>query len=158
MVIAQTVLALIIVPLALGPFSLWQSWGGPNIIIIVTWLIVWMSNRERGLYWAVIAGLLLDLLGFTIFGLWTVTLVALVLLIDWLKSRFFEASSIIQALFVLVVALLVQGIIFYLASWQLNSYFALISIIASVILGAVMYYLLAVRMRLFLRWAGRWLA
>ncbi|HUD20604.1 MAG TPA: hypothetical protein VMQ44_00875 [Candidatus Saccharimonadales bacterium] len=158
MIVLQIVLALILVPIAQGPLAIWQSWGGPNIIIVVTWLIVWLSDREHGLYWAVIAGLLLDLLGFTVFGLWTATLVGLVLLIDYLKMRFFEASSVIQAVFVLMLALVVQEVIFYLASLQINSYYALISIASSAILGAILYYLLAVRMRLFLRWAGRWLA
>ena len=147
----------IVIGLMLGPFGhLAQSSGlTPNLLAVFLWADTWFRTGRGTLALAIVGGLLLDLVGWSWFGLWTVGAVAIVLIINALKSRLLDASSILHALLALALVSLITP--FELAVVGRN--FALgnlaLGVISNVGLGIVVYYLLATRWRMFQRWTGK---
>lgn len=157
MIIAQVVILLVAVPLSVGPFGrlALSHGGGVDLLLIAAWLFAWFFDREAALRWAVMAGLAIDLLNFGYFGLSTFILITGVLMTDYLRKRFLEGSSIIQAITTLFLFLImsyaIRGLFFHNYSWSgLGA-----SIFANLLVGFLLYYLLVFRFRLFLRWQGR---
>lgn len=128
---------------------------GTSFIILALWLTVWFGSRRLALGCAIGIGLTLDLLGFLVFGYWTVLLVSLVFLSDYLKEAYLRVSSFWQAillLFGMSLVVSVANIIFLTGFDYLN---LAVRILANVLVGSVLYYMLAVRTRMFQRWLGR---
>ncbi|MCR4277450.1 MAG: hypothetical protein NUV80_02530 [Candidatus Berkelbacteria bacterium] len=148
---------LIIVGLTLGPFGhLSQSHPfTPNLLIVFLWAISWFNARSQTLALAIVGGLLIDLVGWNWFGIWTVSAVAVVLIINALKGRLLEAGSILHALLALAIVSLVAPFLLSVATQGFAIKEIGLVILGNVTLGAVVYYLLAMRLSLFQRWAGR---
>jgi len=157
MIVVQIIVLLIVIPLAAGPFGRFaiNHTGGIDLLVIGAWLFTWLFDRDTALRWAVMAGLVMDLLNFSYFGLSTGILITGVLLTDYLKKRFLEGSSIIQALLTLALFLLVsygtRALFFHNYSWS----GLVFTILTNLLVGFLVYYLLVFRFRLFLRWQGR---
>lgn len=155
MIYLQIVLATLLLPLVAGPLSLYLTHGGPNLIIIVLWAFIWFTNKNNSIRFAVILGLMLDLISFNFFGYWLLQLVLLVILVDFLKSKYFDSASLLHALLGLVLMIIVNAGFTLLVSGQANGLLLITNILSSAILGAIVYYLLAVRLKLFARWVGQ---
>lgn len=155
--LAQFALLIIILPIAYGPLGhyLTLAHGGPDLFVLSVWTFTWLTDRSIALRWAILLGVSMDLLSFLPFGFWTVWLVILTLGIDYLKSRFFEVSSIIEAITALLIAsgamLAIEALIS--RSFQIEP--IIIGLISNGLLGVIIYYVLAMRYRLFARWEGK---
>lgn len=157
MIILQTFLAVIVVSLMAGPIAHFGliAYGGPDLLVIGCWAFVWFANRSLALRWAVTTGLILDLVSFLPFGYWTLLLVAATMLMSYLAQHFLEASSLVQALLALLIGLITTSLLTSLATQQLVLTRFAFSIFSSLLLGALVYYVFAVRFRLLARWLGR---
>ena len=150
------VLSYLVVVLMGGTLRFAMGDWTPNLIIITVWLFTWLSKPARAYRWAVILGLMLDLISFRFFGFWIVYLVVITALVIFLKSRFLEISSSIQAVVtLLVMSILYRAGVLILDQTIISFKTELISLTATIILGVVLYYALAVRWRLFAQWTGR---
>lgn len=148
---------LVIIGLTLGPLGhLSQSHlYTPNLFVVFLWAISWFNIRSQTLTLAILGGLLIDLVGWSWFGIWTISAVAVVLIINSLKGRLLDAGSILHALLALAIVSLVAPILLSIATQGLAIKEIGLVILGNVTLGLVVYYLLAMRLRLFQRWAGR---
>ena len=151
------ILLLIIVGLSLGPLGhLSQSYPfTPNLLVVFLWAVSWFGVRSQTLALAIVGGLLLDLVGWNWFGLWSVSAVAVVLIVDALKGRLLDAGSILHALLALLIVSLVAPIFLSMATGTFAIREISLVTLGNVILGIFVYYLLAMRLKLFQRWAGR---
>ena len=151
------ILLLIVVGLSLGPLGhLSQSYPfTPNLLVVFLWAVSWFGVRSQTLALAIVGGLLLDLVGWNWFGLWSVSAVAVVLIVDALKGRLLDAGSILHALLALLMVSLVAPIFLSMATGTFAIREISLVILGNVILGIFIYYLLAMRLKLFQRWAGR---
>ena len=151
------ILLLIVVGLSLGPLGhLSQSYPfTPNLLVVFLWAVSWFGVRSQTLALAIVGGLLLDLVGWNWFGLWSVSAVAVVLIVDALKGRLLDAGSILHALLALLIVSLVAPIFLSMATGTFAIKEISLVILGNVTLGIFIYYLLAMRLKLFQRWAGR---
>ncbi|MEK7170915.1 MAG: hypothetical protein AAB774_01245 [Patescibacteria group bacterium] len=138
----------------LGRLSLSSSFV-PNLLVVFLWAMTWLKTRQESLPLAIFGGLLLDMAGFSYFGIWTVISVSIVLLTHLLKYRSLDTSSVLHAILALALASLIAplmiGILVHKFDFQRTVY----GVGANVVVGGVVYYLLAMRLKLFSRWAGR---
>lgn len=157
MLIFQIILLLVLIPIAFGPLAHYLNlpYGGPDLFLITTWLFSWLTNRDRALQWALMAGLTIDLLSFQFVGFWTIQLVTMVLLIDFLRSRLFEVSSLLEAILTLLIVSLLSLGVNTLITGQFEFLSWLISLFANLVIGLILYYVLAIRFRLLAQWAGK---
>lgn len=153
----QIVLLFILIPLAYGPLGHYWSLNGaaPDLFLISVWGYAWLTDRQTALVWAVLLGLSMDLISFQIFGLWLAVWVGLTLLIEFLKARYFEVSSVLHALSALLIANLLTLAVEYLLSRTFILSTVLIGIVGNVLIGLIVYYLLVMRWRLTEHWEGR---
>lgn len=156
MFLIQLLLLALLLPLAYGPVGhAALAYGGPNLLLVSLWLFTWLTDRRTATNWAMLAGLSADLLGFYRFGLTTVEFLVMTYFIDYLRRRFFQISSLIEALGTLAIVTLIDGLFRALLAQQIVLGQLLVSILANVIIGAIAYYILAIRFRMFARWAGQ---
>jgi len=148
---------LAVVGLTLGPIghNALSHPATPNLLIVFLWAVAWFRNRDEALRLALGGGILLDLAGSSYFGLWTASAVAVVLLIEALKLRFLETASLLHSLVALAVASLVPLLLTALLTKNFYYPEILLAVLGNVMIGFVVYYLLAMRFKLFQRWAGR---
>lgn len=132
-----------------------QGFGTIDIALIAVWLFAWLGERETAVVFALIIGLLFDLVSFLPFGYWSLLFVSAVLLTDWLKSRFLTESSFFQALAVLLIVSLLSQVATSLLLGTTNFLQILTSSLLNLLFGGLIYYLLAIRMKMFQRWTGK---
>ncbi len=154
--IGQFIFAVFLVSSMIGPLGhyLYRGVGGPDLLVIATWGLAWFGGQSNGFRFALIAGILMDLLSFSIFGTWTAGLLAEVVLVDWLRGRFFAASSLVLALLALALGSLPVIVLNALVSNNLVVANSAITILSNVLIGLAIYYIVAVRLRLFQQWTG----
>ena len=156
MIIFEFILLLIILPLQYGALARLGVYHfvAPDLLLIATWLFAWLADRRDSLTWAVMIGLAISLINFQRFGLWLFVYVLMVSVIEYLRARYFEISSLVEAL----ICLIVSNIIFLLIAGLLAGQYPLtdwlINISVNVIIGALFYILLAKRLRLYQHWRG----
>lgn len=127
----------------------------PNLVVVFLWATTLTRGRGESLRLAIFGGLLLDLVGFSYFGLWTATSVMVVLAIDLLKVRFLESASFTNAILSLTAASLVPPLLISIVTRSFVWGEVLLAVLGNVVLGMIVYYLLAMRFKLFQRWAGQ---
>lgn len=151
---------LIVVGLTLGPFGhLAQSAPlTPNLLVVFLWAMSWFRGREQTVSLAIVGGLLIDLVGWNWFGLWTISAVAVVQVISLLKGRLLATSSILHALLSLVIVSLIAPLLLSIVTKTVDFKGITLVVLGNVTLGLVVYYSLAMRLRMFQRWAGRRIA
>lgn len=150
-------LLLIVVTLTVGPFGhLSQSLQlTPNLLVVFLWGRSWFGDRKSAFAQAIVGGLIIDIVGWGWFGLWTIGMVSIVLVVNALKERLLDESSILHALFALsLVSLIVPLLLSVVLKYFVIKEIVLV-VLGNVTLGAIVYYFLAMRLRLFQRWAGR---
>lgn len=156
MIIIQLLLLTVLLPLSYGPVGhAALVFGGPNLLLVTLWLFTWLTDRRTATNWAVLAGLSADLLGFYRFGLATLEFLALAYLIDYLRRRFFQVSSLLEAMGTLTIVTLIDVLFHALLAQQIVLGQIIVTILANVVIGAIAYHILAIRFRLFARWAGQ---
>lgn len=157
MLAVQLLLLIVLLPLAYGPIGHYFNLarGGPDLALISVWLWSWLTDRPTSLRWALLLGVAMDLVSFLPFGLWTSIWVGLTLLLHWLKLRFFEVSSTLEALLSLLIANGVVVVIEVVISRSWPIWPMVIGVFTNTVIGLILYYLLAVRYRLFARWEGK---
>lgn len=148
---------LIVVGLFLGPFGqLSQSVQLiPSLFVVFLWALSWFYGRNQTLSVAIGGGLLLDLTGWNWFGFWIINALAVVLVVSALKERLLDASSILHALLALTVASLITPLLLSAATRTFAVREIALTVLSNLTLGALVYYILATRLRMFQRWAGR---
>lgn len=148
---------LIIVALTLGPLGhLSQSQLlTPNLLVVFLWTRSWFGDRDQALSLAIVGGLLLDLVGWGWFGLWTLSSVLVVLMVTALKGRLLDASSALHALLGLGAVSLIAPLLLSATSGTFAIGEIILVTLGNALLGLAVYYLLAMRLSLFQQWAGR---
>ncbi|OGD60939.1 hypothetical protein A3A71_03500 [Candidatus Berkelbacteria bacterium RIFCSPLOWO2_01_FULL_50_28] len=154
--IVQAIFGLLLVLLSVGPVGhhLMLGTGGPDLIIVGLWATIWFLDLGAGIRLALICGILLDLLQFSPFGLWTLTFSVLVFALDFFRRRFLSVASLPHALAALLVMSVLSQSLFSLLSRQYDLRYSLIVILSNLILGAIVYYAAATRWKLFVWWSG----
>ncbi len=147
----------VIIGLTLGPLGHLSQFYRltPSLLVVFLWARSWFGDRSQTLALAIVGGLLLDLVGWNWFGLWTVSAVAVVLVVSTLKGRLFDASSIFHALLALSAVSLMTPLLLSLMTKTLAVKDIALVISGNVVLGTAVYYLLALRLKMFQRWTGR---
>lgn len=154
--IAQLLILAVILPIAYGPVGhSGLAGGGPQLLLIAVWLYSWLSDRKSALRFALLSGIAADLLGFHRFGLLSLELVLLSLVIDLLRSRFFNIASVFEAMLTLVVVTIINAIFQAILARQFDWSVLGLNILSNVVLGLILYYILGVWLRLFQRWRGQ---
>lgn len=155
--IGQLLLAMLIVSLSFGPFShyIGIEHGAPNLVALTIWAFSWFADRGVSFRFAVIIGVIFDLISFLPFGVWTAVFVGLTALSVNLKERFFEVVSMVQAILLLAIVGAVLELIQAVLSSQFYGSLILVNIAYTLILGCTVYYVIVVRFRLLQRWLGR---
>lgn len=129
--------------------------GTVDVSIVALWLFAWLGDKKTALSFAVILGIIFDFISFTIFGYWLLLFIGLVVLIDWLKTSFLTESSFIQSILVLALITLLSHLLTSILLSNLNYVEILISIVSNVLVGSVLYYLFAIKLKMFQRWTGK---
>lgn len=125
-----------------------------NLFVLTTWLLAWFTQPRLTYQWALMAGLALDVLAFRYFGFFTVELLLIAFLLFQLRSRLLDVSSGVHSMLALLIAALISGALESLiGGFELNRF--VLGIILNLVIGILLYYLLAIRLRLFARWAGQ---
>ncbi len=156
MIIFQLIVLVIVLILEIGLLGRLASTGAaPLFSVIAVWGFTWFSERRAGLRFALLAGLTLDVVSFLPFGTWLISLMSVSLLTDWLKTRFFEVSSLALSLTTLAASSLVNSVIISLVSRSFDYTFVAIEVFINLLGGIVIYYVLAFRFRFNQRWTGR---
>lgn len=155
--LSQVLISLLVVFVAFGVTGQYglEAKGTIDISLIAIWLFTWFGEKKIALSFAVFLGLMFDFISFTVFGFWLLIFVGLVLVIDWLKIKFLTVSSFIQAITVLVLVTVVTHLLVSLLLANFNYLEMLFSILFNVIFGGVLYYLLAIKLKMFQQWSGR---
>lgn len=160
MFVAQLLLVVVLVVLSLGPVGhyLNLSVGGPDLFVVIGWVLAWFAPRETSIRWALLAGLSLDALTYLPFGVWTISLLMIVLLIDYSRRQYLEPSSLIHAVVSLIFGTLISNL--FLAAVTVNWDWLLVAVnlIGNLLIGLIIYYLAAVRFKFIQQWAGQRLA
>lgn len=156
MLIFQLILIILIAALDFGPLGRAGSIGfGVGLGVIATWAFTWFGASKNALRFALLLGLLFDVVSFTFFGVWLAVFAGVHLITDLLKTRFFEVSSITLALTTLAAASLWAALIVGIAAHTLDLFSIGIGIATNVVIGFVLYYFLAIRFKFLARWTGR---
>ncbi|MEX0594626.1 MAG: hypothetical protein WD157_00815 [Patescibacteria group bacterium] len=155
--VIQALLALIISVFAFGFLGQWGSAGGGtvDIALIAIWLFTWLGVKDTAIVFAIMVGLLFDSQSFLPFGYWTIMFLLVVLLIDWLKNSYLTVSSFYQAVVVLMVVSFLMSLITSLLLGTTNLLEILTSVLLNLVVGGLIYYLLAFRLKMFQRWTGK---
>lgn len=151
------IIAITVASLTLGPIShiAITGSGAPNLVIITIWGFVWLTNIEIAYRWAIILGLIFDFVSFLPFGFWTALFTIITYITNQLKNRFFELSSVSQAIFVLIIQLVIWEVVTSAVAGQMSIGKSIFSLFYSTVLGLLVYYIFAVRYKLLQRWLGR---
>ena len=156
MLVIQILLLLVLIPLQFGPLARIgiSHLMAPDLILITTWLFAWLGERDISIRWAILIGLSLDSINFQRFGFWLIFYLAVVFGLNMIKRRFFEVSSIIEAVIGLVAANILSLLVASVLSGEYAYLNWLINITVNATVGALLYFIIAKRFRLFQRWQG----
>ena len=154
--LGQGLISLLVVLVAFGVTGQYglEAKGTIDVSLIAIWLFTWLGDKKTALGFAVFLGLMFDFISFTFFGFWLLIFVSLVLTIDWLKIKFLTVSSFIQAITVLALITVVTHLLSSLLLANFNYLEMLFSVLFNVIFGGILYYLLAIKLKMFHRWSG----
>ncbi len=156
MILAQVLLGLLVIVLEYGPIGRQGTSGiAPMLSVLGAWGFTWFGNRSQGLRWAVTVGLLMDLISFMPFGIWTVSLVSTSALTELLRTRFFEVSSLMLALLTLVITSIFAGLIVSAGARSFDLFTLATEVVSNVFVGIIIYYVVALPFRFLQRWTGR---
>ena len=154
--LGQICLAILVAVLMGGPLRFFMGSWTPDLIVVSIWLFAWLGKPKDSLTWAVILGITLDLVSFRFFGFWTLLLLGLTFVLNYLKGRYLEISSPLEALAMLMATFVVyRGLIILISQSSLILLNEVFGLIATVIVGIILYYALATQGRLFAHWKGR---
>lgn len=150
-------LAIVVISLVIGPIGHYLSFqhGAPNLIALAIWGFTWFTSKGVVYRWAVIIGVMIDLLSFSTFGLWTGSLLLTSSIAIFLKERFFEVISMFQSLLLLLIVTALVEITQAVMTSQIYFELAVINIAYTLLVGLVVYYVVVIRYRLVQRWLGR---
>lgn len=148
-------LSVVILTFGLSGYYGLDAKGTIDISLISIWLFAWIGEKKEAMWFAIFLGVIFDLISFTPFGFWLIIFVGSVLIIDWLKINFLTISSFFQAIAVLVLITLITHLLTFLLLGNFNRVEILFSILFNVLLGSIMYYLLAIKLKMFQRWSGK---
>lgn len=152
----QIVLLLVVLSLELGPIGRAATeFAVPSFSILATWAFTWFGDLSKGLRWALMAGIVLDLISFLPFGTWLAVLGGGAYLTNFLKTRFFEVSSLVLALVTLGATSLFGGVVLGVVTRAFDLYLIGIATFINVLAGIVIYYVVALPFRFLQRWTGR---
>lgn len=156
MLIFQFLLALLIIPVQFGPLARigLHHLAAPDLLLLSIWLFAWLGERNISVRWAIILGIIVSLINFQRFGIWLIVYLVMVVGIDYIKRRFFEVSSIIEAIASLILINIFSLLVMSVLSGEYSYVNWLINIIVNAICGSILYFVIAKRFRLFQRWQG----
>lgn len=146
---------LITLSLMSGPLDSLLGQFTPNLMVIIPWLFAWLTTKKLARISALMFGIMIDLTGFHIFGMMTLVVVALTELVIYLRYRFFEAKSSLQAIIVLIILYVFYTPIHVFKYGQIFEPFSFaFGLFATCLTGFILYYLLTTRTSLLSRWLG----
>jgi hypothetical protein len=156
MVILQLALALVAVVLDFGPFGRQAS---PLLSLssglVLVWAFSWFGSQRDAFRFAVMQGVLFGLIGFTSPVTWVIIFVGSFFLVDILRGKFFEASSVLLALLSLAIASVWAATVLGIATASFDLLTVAASTITNCFAGIILYYAVGIRFKFLQRWAGR---
>ncbi len=156
MLVLQLALAAIAVVLDFGPLGRVSStFFSLSFGLVLIWAFSWFGQQRDAFRFAVILGLLFGLIGFTSPLLWVFIFVGSYFLVDTLKGRFFEVSSVLLAILALGVVSLWLALVLGAATGSFDLMTILTGILANCFAGTILYYTVGIRFKFLQRWAGR---
>lgn len=156
MLVLQLVLVLLAVVLDFGPIGrLASPFFSLSTGLVLVWAFSWFGAGRDAFRYAIIQGLLFGLIGFTSPVVWLIIFVGSHFLVDVLKGRFFEASSVLLALLALAIVSLWGAVVLGVGTRSFDPLTVLASIITNCLAGTILYYTVGIRFKYLQRWAGR---
>lgn len=156
MLVLQLILAVVAVILDFGPLGRVSStFFSLSIGLVLVWAFSWFGQQRDAFRFAVILGLLFGLVGFTSPVLWVLIFVVSYFLVDILKGRFFDVSSVLLAILALAVVSLWSVLALGAATRSFDLATMLASILTNCFAGTILYYAVGIRFKYLQRWAGR---
>lgn len=99
---------------ALAQVSLWDylTFYGVHLDLVLVLVLAWtmVRNLEEGIVWALIGGLLLDLLSGTPFGVFSIALVVVMTLATLVQTRVFGGGLVLPIIFTFPLSLIFNGL------------------------------------------------
>lgn len=94
-----------------------------NLVLIVAVFTLFFFGFESAAVFSVVSGFWLDLIGFNFFGLYLFSLLATIILIDWLLSNWLTNRSLYSFSFLIFIASAVYSFMLGAAFYFSTSYF-----------------------------------
>lgn len=156
MLIFQLFVAVVATVLDFGPLGrVATPFFSLSVGLVMVWAFCWFGQQRDAFRYALVQGLLYGLIGFTAPVVWIVIFVGAYFLIDLLKGRFFEVSSVLLALLTLAITSLWYALILGLAVGSFDALVIFFGIVTNCFAGAILYYTVGIRFKFLQRWAGR---
>jgi len=96
-----------------------------NLVLIALVFILIFNSYQKALQWAVGLGLLIDLYSFLPFGFYTINLIIVLLIINFLLTNVFTNKSFYSVLILIILATFFYNLIFIIFSYLTNINFTL---------------------------------
>ncbi len=156
MLLPQLLLVVVATLLDFGPFGRQASYFlSLTSGLILVWALTWFGQQREAFRFAIMIGVVYGLIGFFSPIVWLAVFVGAYLLTDWLKGRFFDASSVLLALVTLGLVSIWEAGVLGIAARSFELLTVVGGLIANVVAGAILYYFVGIRFKFLQRWAGR---
>lgn len=110
-IIAATIIELdILLPVSLFAYSF-------SMVFILVIILAFILSLEEAIIWAIMQGLLLDLMSPSPFGIYMVACTVLVIFIKFMQHTWFKQSSILSVMVISLVSLSVAYGVFYIVHY-----------------------------------------
>jgi hypothetical protein len=140
------ILLLVICQVTLIPhLQIFGAW--PNLILILALVLTVAGLNENALLVASLGGLFLDLASPLIFGFYTLVLIIFTLSTSFLVKKFFAGFSPMILSAIVATGTLFYDLIFLLVSRQFSLLTLFVSIIYSVVVSQILFYLINLNLR-----------
>ena|SRR3989344_5483415 len=155
--IKQVGLAILIISIMIGPLGHFLALRNlsPDLAVLVCWAYAWFGDKYDGYRMALLIGLPLDLIFFLPVGVWLGSLLLVVSLIVYLKTRLMNVFSMFHALLSLIISTMFVVIIFGALNHTFSPLILLNTVGLNILIGLIIFSIVGTRIRLFQRWAGR---
>jgi hypothetical protein len=125
--------------------------AGPVFI----WAVTWFGHQRDAFRSAILLGIVYGLISFLPPILWLTIFFGAYLIVEWLRGRYFDASSFLLALLTLGIVSVWAYLILGIATQSVDLVVLVGGVVANVLGGAILYYFVGTRFKFLQRWAGR---
>lgn len=149
-------LLIIIFALSVASLTISTQLSNYTAAIIATslWATLWLFESKFSYTYALTLGVILDLLGFSLPLFWTIASVLMLYIGEQLGNRLLDIRNAIQSSLILIVMVAALSLLLQIRS-GFNGDLLLKNTVFAVAVGNVLFYVIASKFKLFLKWRGK---